>query len=131
MVSKSPKIRRVFDLIEQVGPLGSTVLIHGETGTGKELVAQALHTADTTRSGPFMALNCAVLNESLLESELFGHERGAFTGAEKRKIGRFELANGGTLASGRDRRSGSEPSGQAVAGAADRAASSGSAGPRA
>jgi DNA-binding NtrC family response regulator len=97
MVSKSPKIRRVFDLVEQVGPLGSTVVIHGETGTGKELVAQALHTADTTRSGPFTALNCAVLNESLLESELFGHERGAFTGAEKRKIGRFELANGGTL----------------------------------
>jgi DNA-binding NtrC family response regulator len=97
MVSKSPKIRRIFDLIEQVGPLSSTVLIHGETGTGKELIAQALHTAATTRSGPFTALNCAVLNESLLESELFGHERGAFTGAEKRKIGRFELANGGTL----------------------------------
>jgi DNA-binding NtrC family response regulator len=97
MVSKSPKIRRVFDLIEQVAPLGSTVLIHGDTGTGKELVAQALHTADTTRTGPFVVVNCAVLNESLLESELFGHERGAFTGAEKRKIGRFELANGGTL----------------------------------
>ena len=97
MVSKSPKIRKIFDLIEQVGPLGSTVLIHGETGTGKELVAQALHTADKGRSGPFAALNCAVLNESLLESELFGHEKGAFTGAEKRKIGRFELANGGTL----------------------------------
>jgi DNA-binding NtrC family response regulator len=97
MVSKSPKIRRIFDLIEQVGPLSSTVLIHGETGTGKELVAQALHTAATTRAGPFTALNCAVLNESLLESELFGHERGAFTGAEKRKLGRFELADGGTL----------------------------------
>ncbi len=97
MVSKSPRMRRIFELIEQIGPLGSTVLIHGETGTGKELVAQALHNAATTRSGPFMALNCAVLNESLLESELFGHERGAFTGAEKRKIGRFELANGGTL----------------------------------
>ena len=97
MVSKSPKIRKIFDLIEQVGPLGSTVLIHGETGTGKELVAQALHAADTRRSGPFVALNCAVLNDSLLESELFGHERGAFTGAERRKIGRFELADGGTL----------------------------------
>ena len=97
MVSKSPRIRRIFDLIEQVAPLGSTVLIQGETGTGKELVAQALHTADTTRSGRFTALNCAVLNESLLESELFGHERGSFTGAEKRKIGRFELADGGTL----------------------------------
>ncbi len=97
MVSKSPKIRKVFDLIEQVGPIGSTVLIHGETGTGKELVAQALHAADTRRAGPFIALNCAVLNDSLLESELFGHEKGAFTGAERRKIGRFELADGGTL----------------------------------
>jgi DNA-binding NtrC family response regulator len=97
MVSKSPRICKLFDLIEQVAPMGSTVLIHGETGTGKELVAQALHAADTRRSGPFVALNCAVLNESLLESELFGHERGAFTGAERRKIGRFELADGGTL----------------------------------
>jgi DNA-binding NtrC family response regulator len=97
MVSKSPKIRRVFDLIQQVGPIGSTVLIQGETGTGKELVAQALHAADTRRAGPLVALNCAVLNDSLLESELFGHEKGAFTGAERRKIGRFELADGGTL----------------------------------
>ena len=97
MVSKSPKIRKLFDLIEQVGPLGSTVLIHGETGTGKELVAQAVHAADTRRAGPFVALNCAVLNDSLLESELFGHEKGSFTGAERRKIGRFEMADGGTL----------------------------------
>ncbi len=97
MVSKSPKLRKVFDLIEQVGPIGSTVLIQGETGTGKELVAQALHDADTRRAGPFVALNCAVLNDSLLETELFGHERGAFTGAERRKAGRFELADGGTL----------------------------------
>jgi DNA-binding NtrC family response regulator len=97
MVSKSPRIRRVFDLIEQVGPTGSTVLIQGETGTGKELIAQAIHAADTRRSGPFVALNCAVLNHSLLESELFGHERGAFTGAERRNIGRFGLADGGTL----------------------------------
>ena len=98
MVSKSPKIRKLFDLIEQVGPMGSTVLIQGETGTGKELVAQALHAADTRRAGPFVALNCAVLNDSLLESELFGHEKGSFTGAERRKIGRFEMADGGTLA---------------------------------
>ena len=97
MVSKSPKMRRVFDLIEQVGPIGSTVLIHGETGTGKELVARALHDASTRRGGPYIALNCAALTESLLESELFGHERGAFTGADKRKKGRFELADGGTL----------------------------------
>ncbi len=98
MVSKSPRMRRVFDLIEQVGPLGSTVLIQGETGTGKELVAQALHAADASRrSGPWVALNCAALTESLLESELFGHERGAFTGADKRKKGKFEQADGGTL----------------------------------
>ena len=97
MVSKSPKIRKLFDLIEQVGPISSTVLIQGETGTGKELVAHALHAADTRRAGPFMALNCAVLNDSLLESELFGHEKGSFTGAERRKIGRFEMADGGTL----------------------------------
>jgi DNA-binding NtrC family response regulator len=97
MVSKSPKMRRIFDLIEQVGPLGSNVVIEGETGTGKELVAQAIHAADTRRAGPYLAVNCAVFNDSLLESELFGHERGAFTGAERRKAGRFELANRGTL----------------------------------
>jgi DNA-binding NtrC family response regulator len=97
MVSKSPKMRKIFDLIEQVGPLGSTVLIYGETGTGKELVAQAIHAADNRRKGPFVALNCAVLHDTLLESELFGHERGAFTGADRRKKGRFEAADGGTL----------------------------------
>jgi len=97
MVSKSAKMRKVFELIEQVGPLGSTVLIHGETGTGKELVAQAIHAADNRRDGPFVALNCAVLHDSLLESELFGHEKGAFTGADRRKKGRFESADGGTL----------------------------------
>ena len=97
IVSKSPKMRRIFDLIKHVGPLGSTVLIWGETGTGKELVAQAIHASDTRREGPFVALNCAALNDALLESELFGHERGAFTGADRRKVGRFEAADGGTL----------------------------------
>ncbi|MGE3819447.1 MAG: sigma-54-dependent transcriptional regulator [Isosphaeraceae bacterium] len=97
IVSKSPKMWKLFDLIAQVGPIGSTVLVHGETGTGKELIAQAIHAADTRRAGPFVALNCAVLHDSLLESELFGHERGAFTGADRRKIGRFEMAHGGTL----------------------------------
>jgi DNA-binding NtrC family response regulator len=97
MVSKSARMRRLFDLIEQVGPLSSTVLIMGETGTGKELVAQALHAASDRRDEPFVALNCAVLNESLLESELFGHEKGAFTGADRRKVGRFEQADKGTL----------------------------------
>jgi DNA-binding NtrC family response regulator len=90
-------MRKVFDMIEQIGPLGSTVLICGETGTGKELVAQAIHAADNRRKGPFVALNCAALHDSLLESELFGHERGSFTGADRRKKGRFELADGGTL----------------------------------
>ena len=97
IVSKSPKMRKIFDLIKHVGPLGSTVLIWGETGTGKELIAQAIHASDTRRSGPFVALNCAALNDSLLETELFGHERGAFTGADRRKKGRFEMADGGTL----------------------------------
>ena len=97
IVSKSPRMRKIFDLIEQVGPLGSTVLVHGETGTGKELVAQAIHAADNRRKGPFFALNCAVLHDSLLETELFGHEKGAFTGADRRKKGRFEAADGGTL----------------------------------
>ena len=97
IVSKSPKMRRIFDLIKHVGPLGSTVLIWGETGTGKELIAQAIHASDTRREGPFIALNCAALNDALLESELFGHERGAFTGADRRKKGRFEAADGGTL----------------------------------
>ncbi|WP_435007403.1 sigma-54-dependent transcriptional regulator [Tundrisphaera lichenicola] len=97
IVSKSPKMKRIFDLIKHVGPLGSTVLIWGETGTGKELFAKAIHASDTRREGPFVALNCASLNDSLLESELFGHEKGAFTGAERRKKGRFEAADGGTL----------------------------------
>ncbi len=97
IVSKSPAFRRVFDMIEHVGPLGSTVLICGETGTGKELVAQALHAASDRSARPWIALNCAALQESLLESELFGHERGAFTGADRRRKGRFELADGGTL----------------------------------
>jgi DNA-binding NtrC family response regulator len=97
MISKSPKMKRVFGLVEQVGPIGSTVLVEGETGTGKELVARAIHAASPRRSGPLVALNCALLNESLLESELFGHEKGAFTGAERRKLGRFELASGGTI----------------------------------
>src|SRR3954471_19718455 len=91
MVSKSPRMRKVFDLIEHVGPLGSTVLIHGETGTGKALVAQAIPVADSRRQGPWIALNCAALQSSLLESELFGHEKGSFTDAHQRKRGRFEL----------------------------------------
>ncbi len=97
LVSKNPQMKRVFDLIEQVGPLGPTILIHGETGTGKELVAQAIHAASNRRQGPWRAVNCAALSDSLLESELFGHEKGAFTGADRQRKGRFELADGGTL----------------------------------
>jgi DNA-binding NtrC family response regulator len=97
IVSRSPRMRRVFDLIEQVAPLSSTVLLHGETGTGKDLVASAIHATSARPRGPWVPVNCAALHESLLESELFGHERGAFTGADRQRKGRFELAHGGTL----------------------------------
>ncbi len=97
MVSKNPEMRKVLDTIERVGPLPSAVLISGETGTGKELVARAIHCASPRVDQPFVAVNCAALVDSLLESEIFGHEKGAFTGAEQRKLGRFESAHGGTL----------------------------------
>jgi DNA-binding NtrC family response regulator len=97
IVWRSKAMRGLIEMIERVGPLDCTVLIQGETGTGKELVARALHQLSPRRNGPFMAVNCAALSESLIESELFGHERGAFTGATQRRIGRFEAANGGTL----------------------------------
>ena len=87
----------VFDRVARVASSSCTVLVTGETGTGKELVAQAIHFSDVTRRGPLVAVNCAALPEHLLESELFGHERGAFTGADRQKKGRFELAKGGTL----------------------------------
>ena len=96
-LSNSPKMDRVFEMIEQIGPIQSTVWIHGETGTGKELVARALHQESSRRNGPSKAMNCAALHDALLESELFGHERGAFTGADRLKVGRFEDAHGGTL----------------------------------
>ena len=80
-----------------MAPTDSTVLIQGETGTGKELVAQAIHNLSPRRNGPFVKLNCAAIPAGLIESELFGHERGAFTGALTQRIGRFEMANGGTL----------------------------------
>src|SRR5690606_9769849 len=82
---------------EQMAPVSSTVLIEGESGTGKELVARAIHRLSPRRSKPFIAVNIGALPDSLLESELFGHEKGAFTGAAERRIGRFELAQGGTL----------------------------------
>jgi two-component system response regulator AtoC len=97
LLGKSPRMREVFAKLARVASSSCTVLITGETGTGKELVAQAIHHADRTRSGPLVVVNCAALPEHLLESELFGHEKGAFTGAERQKKGRFELAGGGTL----------------------------------
>lgn len=97
IVGNSPVIRRLLDLIERVAPRDTTVLIAGESGTGKELVARALHQKSPRCERPFIAVNCAALSETLFESELFGHEKGAFTGAVALKRGRFELAEGGTI----------------------------------
>ena len=90
-------MQRVLRMVRRVAPAETTVLIEGESGTGKEVVAKALHDLSPRRSKPFIAINCAVLTENLLESELFGHERGAFTGAVTQKKGKVELADGGTL----------------------------------
>jgi formate hydrogenlyase transcriptional activator len=97
IIGQSRAIRSVLEEIQIVAPTDSTVLIQGETGTGKELAAQAIHTVSRRRSAPFVTLNCAAIPAALLESELFGHERGAFTGAVTQRIGRFEMAHGGTL----------------------------------
>jgi len=97
IIGVSPHIREVSELIRKVADIKSTVLIYGESGTGKELVARALHFAGKRAERPFIAVNCAALSETLLESELFGHVRGAFTGAHADRRGRFELADGGTL----------------------------------
>jgi len=97
IVGKSAALRRVLKQVETVAPTESTVMIYGETGTGKELVARALHNLSPRRSGALVKLNCAAIPTGLLESELFGHERGAFTGAITQRIGRFELANQGTV----------------------------------
>jgi DNA-binding NtrC family response regulator len=97
LVGESPEIRQVQHLIRMVGSRRATVLITGETGTGKEVAARALHLAGARRRGPFVAVNCSALPENLLEAELFGHVRGAFTGAVQNRTGRFEQAQGGTL----------------------------------
>jgi two-component system response regulator AtoC len=97
IVGNSAALRAIIDRVKLVAPSKATVLIEGESGTGKELVAQAIHQASPRAREPFIAVHCAALSENLLESEIFGHERGAFTGASERRIGRFESANGGTL----------------------------------
>ena len=97
MIGDSAALRDVLRAIATVAPTHSTVLVNGETGTGKELVARAIHEQSARRHGPFVKVNCAAIPATLLESELFGHERGAFTGALQRRAGRFELAHGGTL----------------------------------
>jgi formate hydrogenlyase transcriptional activator len=97
IVGSSASLRKVLKRVETVAPTDSTVLIYGETGTGKELIARAIHDLSPRRSKPFVKLNCAAIPTGLLESELFGHEKGAFTGAIAQRIGRFEVANGGTI----------------------------------
>ncbi len=97
IVGEAPAIQQVLERVERAARSDSTVFIHGESGTGKELVARALHRASPRAQGPFVKVNCSALAESLLESELFGHEKGAFTGAHKQRLGRFELADGGTI----------------------------------
>src|SRR5215468_268956 len=97
IVGKSPSLRKVLEQVAIVAPTDATVLLHGETGTGKELVARAIHNLSSRRDRPYVRMNCAAIPSGLLESELFGHERGAFTGALMQRKGRFELADGGTL----------------------------------
>jgi two-component system response regulator HydG len=97
IVGQSAAMKKVFDAVETVGPTDATVLITGESGTGKELVARAIHSASSRRFHPMVTIHCGALTETLLESELFGHEKGAFTGAQYRKKGKFEIAEGGTV----------------------------------
>ncbi|MEO6005931.1 MAG: sigma-54 dependent transcriptional regulator [Opitutus sp.] len=97
IIGNSPRLQEVIDRVRLVAPSRATILIDGESGTGKELIAQAIHQSSPRSRAAFIAVHCAALSENLLESELFGHERGAFTGASERRIGRFESADGGTL----------------------------------
>ncbi len=97
IIGESVAMHQVFDIVQQVAPTRATVLVSGETGTGKELIAHAIHNLSSRKKGPFIAVHAAALPSALLESEMFGHEKGSFTGAIEQRIGRFELANGGTL----------------------------------
>ena len=97
ILAKSQVMKHVFNKIEKVGPSDVTVLIHGESGSGKELVAKEIHKKSPRKDNPMIVMNCAALPETLIESELFGHEKGAFTGAAERRLGKFELADKGTI----------------------------------
>src|ERR1700738_2781133 len=97
MIGRTAEMRRAFEMAERVAPTDSTVLILGESGTGKDLLAQEIHERSPRALKPFVAVNCAALPENLIESELFGYERGAFTGAAQQRKGKFELASGGTI----------------------------------
>ncbi|MGE0374488.1 MAG: sigma 54-interacting transcriptional regulator [Planctomycetaceae bacterium] len=97
IVGRSPAIRQLLDTVARVAPVNSTVLLRGESGTGKELIARSIHEASPRSAGPYVTVNCAAFNDTLLESELFGHEKGAFTGADQRRSGQFERAHRGTL----------------------------------
>jgi len=97
IIGRSTKMRQIFSMLEAVAPSDATILVRGETGTGKELIATAIHNLSKRKNGPFIKLNCAAISETLLESELFGHEKGAFTDAKEMRKGRFEIADGGTL----------------------------------
>ena len=97
MIGRSEEMRRAFEIADRVAPTDSTVLILGESGTGKDLLAQEIHARSPRAGKPFVAVNCAALPETLIESELFGYERGAFTGAAQQRRGKFEQAHGGTL----------------------------------
>jgi DNA-binding NtrC family response regulator len=97
IIGESPSMKKIFDIIERVADSDTTIMIHGETGTGKGMIARAIHRSSYRRNGPFVQINCGAISEGLLESELFGHVKGAFTGAVSEKPGKFELARGGTI----------------------------------
>src|SRR5262249_45295609 len=97
IVGDSEPMKRLLQMVDRVAPRDTTVLILGESGTGKELIARAIHTRSQRSAQPFVAINCAALTETLLESEMFGHEKGAFTGAAAQKKGKLEIAEGGTV----------------------------------
>ncbi len=100
VIGETPVMKEIFEIVQQVAPTRATVLLGGESGTGKEIIAKAIHQLSPRAKQPMVTVHCAALSATLLESELFGHERGAFTGAHERRIGRFEQAQGGHVVSG-------------------------------